>query len=117
MRRLWRPSGSPTRELEGACAELQVQLAGAREIAEAAAPEGEPEGRVGLREVDDDVEPTREGLVDVGPEVGGEDGKPVEALHPLKQEGTLDVGVPVVGVLDLGAFAEHGIGLVEEEDG
>ena len=38
-------------------------------------------------------------------------------LHPLQQVADLDVGVAVVGVLHFRAFAEEGIGLVEEENG
>ena len=39
----------------------------------------------------------------------------VEPLHPLQQVGDLDVGVAIVGVLDLGALAEDRVGLVEEQ--
>ena len=42
--------------------------------------------------------------------------RPVERLHPLEQVGHLDVRVAVAGVLDLGALAEQGVGLVEQED-
>ena len=52
-------------------------------------------------EVDDEVEAAGEGLVDVGPQVGGQDGDAVERLHPLQQVGHFDVGVTVVGVLHL----------------
>ena len=37
-------------------------------------------------------------------------------LHALQQVGDLDVGVAVVGVRDLRALAEQGVGLVEEQD-
>ena len=49
-------------------------------------------------------------------EVRGEDHEPAVLLDPLEQEGDLLVGVPVVGVVDLGALAEQRVGLVEEED-
>ena len=38
----------------------------------------------------------------------------VEAVQPLQQVGGLQVGVPVVGVGDLGAAAEQGVRLVEK---
>ena len=40
---------------------------------------------------------------------------PVELLHALEQVVDLDVGEAVVGVLDLGALAEQGVRLVEED--
>ena len=58
----------------------------------------------------------REGLVDVVPPVGGQDGDAVEGLDALEQEGDLLVGVAVVGVLGLAALAEQRVGLVEEQD-
>ena len=70
---------------------------------------------VGLGEVDDGVEPAGEGVVDVGPQVGGQDGQAVEGLQPLQQVGALDVGVAVVGVLHVAALAEDRVGLVEEQ--
>ena len=56
-------------------------------------------------------------LVDVGAQVGREDGEPVEGLQALQQVGALDVGVAVVGVAHLAALAEDGVGLVEEQHG
>src|SRR3712207_7742373 len=44
------------------------------------------------------------------------DRQPAVGLHPLQQVGHLDVGVPVVAVLDLGPLAEEGVSLVEEQD-
>ena len=43
--------------------------------------------------------------------------RPDEGLHPLEQEGDLDVGVAIVRVLDLAALAEERVGLVEAQDG
>ena len=58
-----------------------------------------------------------EGVVHVVAQVGRQDDDAVVLLHPLQQVADLDVGVAVVGVLDLGALAEDGVGLVEEQDG
>ena len=71
----------------------------------------------GLGEVDDRVEPAGERVVDVGAQVGGQHGQPVEGLQPLQQVGALDVGVAVVGVSDVAALAEDRVGLVEEQHG
>ena len=62
-------------------------------------------------------EPADERLVHVLAEVRREDGDAVVVLHPLEQVADLDVGVAVVGVAHLGALAEQGVGLVEEQDG
>ncbi len=70
----------------------------------------------GQREVDDRIEPANERLVDVRPKVGGEDREAVEHFHPLEQVGDFDVRVPVTRVLDLGALAEEGVRLVEQQD-
>ena len=85
--------------------------------AEAAVPQRAAVRGVGQREVDDHVEPAGERLVDVGAQVGGQDGEAVEGLHPLQQVGALDVGVAVVRVPDLRALAEDRVGLVEEQHG
>ena len=71
---------------------------------------------LGEREVDHEVEPAHERVVDVLAEVGREDHGARIALHLLQQVGDLDVGVAVVRVRDLGALAEQRVGLVEEED-
>ena len=41
--------------------------------------------------------------------------RPSKLLHPLEQVGGLDVGVAVMGVLDLRALAEERVRLVEEQ--
>ena len=70
---------------------------------------------LGQGEADDGVEAAGEGVVHVGPQVGGEDGQPVEQLHALEEVGNLDVGVAVVGVLDVGTLPEDRVGFVEEQ--
>ncbi len=103
-------------EAELAGEEVEVQLALARDpVREVAHPEPEAVLLLGQREVHDRVQPPGERLVHVGAQVGGQDGDAVEALHPLEQVGHLDVGVPVARVLDLGALAEQGVGLVEQQ--
>ena len=80
-------------------------------------PDAQPVLLLGEGEVDGELQPPGEGLVQVGAQVGGQDGHAVVGLHALQQVADLDVGVAVVGVLDLGALAEERVGLVEEEDG
>src|SRR5690606_39630437 len=105
-------------QLEGGGAEVEVEPVGARQRGgEAAVPQPGPLRDVRQREVDDDVEAAGERVVDVRPEVGREHGEAVEALQPLQQVGALDVRVPVVGVLDIRAVAEDGVGLVKEAGG
>ena len=49
------------------------------------------------------------------PHVRRQDGQPVVGLHALQQVVDLHVGEPVVRLPDLGALAEQGVGLVEEQ--
>ncbi len=80
-------------------------------------PQRQPLLDVREGEVHHEVQAPGEGLVDVGPQVGGEQGDAVEGLQALEQVGALHVGVLVVCVLDLGALAEDGVRLVEEQHG
>ena len=115
--RWWRPSGCCRRPARTSRRRTSTSTSSATGSggAEALPPQGRAQvGRRG-REVDDRVEPAGERLVDVGPEVGGEDREPVEGLEPLEQVGALDVGVPVVGVAHLAPLAEDGVRLVEEQ--
>ena len=105
-------------EFERPAEEVEVDVVGATHVgAEAAVPQPRALRGIRHREVDDDVEPARERLVDVRPQVRREDREPVEGLHALQQVGALDVGVAVVRVLHLGALAEDRVGLVEEQHG
>jgi hypothetical protein len=63
------------------------------------------------RKVDDRFEPPSEGIVDIVPQVRGEDRDAVERLDALKQEGDFLVGVAVMRVVRLGPLAEQGVGL------
>ena len=73
-------------------------------------------GGLGERELDHEPDPAQECGVEVVLLVGRQDRQTPVALHPLEQVADLDVGVAVVAVLELGALAEEGVGLVEEED-
>ena len=79
-------------------------------------PDPPPVLRLRKREVDDEVEPADERVVDVALVVGRQDHRAGVGLHALEQVGDLDVGVAVVGVRDLRALAEQRVGLVEEQD-
>ena len=79
------------------------------------APQLRPLARVWRIEPDDEVEAPRERAVEVLAQVGGEYDEAFEALDPGEQVGRLEVGVAVPGVADLGAPAEQGVGLVEEQ--
>ncbi len=61
-------------------------------------------------------ESPEEGLIEMGPEVGGEHGNAVVRLHPLEEIADLDIGVPVERIIPFGAAPEQGIGFVEEKD-
>ena len=64
---------------------------------------------VGHREVDDGLEATGEGLIDVRTEVGGEDDCTGEILDTLEQVGHFLVGMAVIGRVGRGSLAEKGI--------
>src|SRR5260370_30502459 len=68
-------------------------------------------------EVDDEAQAAREGRVEGALHVGGENCQAPVGFHTLQQVVDLDVGVAVMAVLDLAAFAEKGIRFVKEEDG
>src|SRR5207302_5596185 len=98
---------APAGELEGPGHEVQVEIVGLREAwPEVDGPQLAAIVFLGQGEADDGVEAAGEGVVHVGPQVGGEDGQPVEQLHALEEVGNLDVGVAVVGGLDVGTLPE-----------
>ena len=97
--------------------EVQVHVFGTwRSLRERALPDAEAVLYLRERELDNGAHTSQEGFVQIGAQVGRQHDDAVELLHPLQQIADLDVGVTIVGVLDLAAFAEHRIGLVEEED-
>jgi hypothetical protein len=60
--------------------------------------------------------PRDEGLVDVATEIGREDHDAFQILEPLVQVVSLDVGVAVLRIPDIGALARQRAGLVEKLD-
>jgi hypothetical protein len=72
-----------------------------------------PLAQAGERKVDDKPQPAKEGLIQGALQVGGQDGQAPVGFHALQQVVDLDVGVAVVAV-DFTAFAEQGVGFVEE---
>lgn len=68
------------------------------------------------RERDDRLQPTHEGIVDIGALVGRKNDEAVIGLDPLQQIGDFLVSIFVVGIADVGAFAEERVCLVEEQD-
>ncbi len=70
---------------------------------------------VGHREVDHGIQPASEGLIQVRTQVRGQDGDAIEQLHALEQVRNLDIGVSIMGVLDVRALAEHRVRLVEQQ--
>ena len=79
------------------------------------APQPLPRRRIRPREVDHHVETTSERLVEIGPEVGGQDGESGEPFDALQQVRNLDVGVTIARIFDLAPLAEDGVGLVEQQ--
>src|SRR6202000_3120801 len=78
-------------------------------------PDGLPVRRIGKGKVDGEAQPALEGGVKQRAQIGGQNGQPLICLHALQQVADLDVGVAIVAVAYLAAFAEQGIGLVEEQ--
>ena len=70
----------------------------------------------GKREMHDETDAPHEGGVERLPEVRGQDRETAIGLHARQQVTDLDVGVTVVAVRHLAAFAEQGVGFVEQQD-
>src|SRR5437773_9539587 len=62
------------------------------------------------------MKPPRECVVDLSAIAGGEDREAGVVLDSLQEIIDLDVGVTVVAILHVGAFAKEGICFVEKED-
>ena len=62
------------------------------------------------------MKPPRECVVDLSAIAGGEDREVGVVLDSFQEIIDLDVGVTVVTILPLGAFAKEGICFVEKED-
>ena len=107
----------PPGELELVGEEGEVDVVGERRLPrQQQPPDALAVGRLREGEVDHEVEPPQEGLVDVLAVVRGQHDGAGVALHALQQVGDLEVRVAVVGVLDVRALAEQRVRLVEEED-
>ena len=76
-------------------------------------PQGPALARFRLLELDDHVDAPGEGVVEAGPRVRRQNDDAGVCLDPLQEVIGLGVGEAVVGVLNIRALAEHGIGLVE----
>ena len=72
---------------------------------------------VGKGELNDEADAPQKRRVERALHIGRQDRQTAIGFHPLQQIADLDVGVTVVAVLDLAAFAEQRVGLVEEQDG
>jgi hypothetical protein len=55
----------------------------------------------GEGKLDNKLEPSHKGLINVRSQISGENGYPLVFLHLLKEVAHLDVGVAIVGVFDL----------------
>jgi len=81
---------------------------------------GKPDGAAffwtGLGKFDHEIDAAGESGVETRLAVAGEQDDAVVVFDPLQQVIGLRVGEAVVRVGDIGAFAEEGIGFVEEED-
>jgi len=62
------------------------------------------------------MKPPRERIVDLSAIASGEDRDAVVFFDSLEEIIDLDVGVMIVAILHLGAFAKEGIRFIEKED-
>jgi len=96
---------------------VDLELLGRRLHGENAPPDFGALRLIGKRKLHDESQPTEKGAVECVFHVSRENGQPAISLHPLQQIADLDVGVTIVAVFHLAAFAKERIGLVEEEHG
>src|SRR5215510_12729073 len=93
--------------------ELRLQLHLRRETL---SPEAQPFFGPWHGKVDDRLEAASKSVVQIFAAVGGENSDAVEGFDALEQEGDLLVGVPVVGILGLAAFAKERIRFIKKEN-
>src|SRR5215203_742993 len=105
-----------TGQVELSREKIEIDLRGVHGFGHDLEPDLLPLLHTGRGEVDDETQPPQEGFVQILLPVGRQDGYALEPLHALQQIADLEVGIPVVGVFDLGPAAEEGIGFVKEED-
>ena len=90
---------APPDNLKRRASSAEVDVAPQRRLAgHEPAPEPLAVARLREREVDHEVQPAQERVVDVAAEVRGEDDRARVGLHPLQQVRDLDVRVAVLGV-------------------
>src|ERR1700676_4179891 len=82
-----------------------------------AAPNSLPQLLIGEREIDHFLDAAQESAVEVSLEVGCQDNDPFVLLNPLQKVVDFNVGVAVMGVLDLGPLAKKRVGFIEEKYG
>jgi hypothetical protein len=68
------------------------------------------------RDADKEIKPSRKRVVDLSSIAGGEDREASVFLDSLEEIIDLNVGVTIVAIMHLGAFAKEGISFVEKED-
>src|SRR5207247_9308553 len=106
----------PTRPLEGLCQDRRIEVGRARHRRpQTAVPKLPPVLFVGLGKVDQRIEAAGESLIQVGPQIRGEDRDPLEELHSLEKVSDLDIGIAVVGIAYLGALAKQCVGFIKED--
>ena len=67
--------------------------------------------------MDHELDPPLERIVNIVHVIGGQKSQTAVILQLLEKMGRLRIGVPVIGILHLGPFGEHGIRLVKKQDG
>src|SRR5579862_7184542 len=104
-------------ELKLASEEGEIDVVGERSAGgNQAAPDPLAILWLGERKLDDVLNAARESIVDVLAKIRGENYDAFVVFHFLQKVGDFDVGVAVVGVLHLRAFAENSVGFVEKQN-
>src|SRR5690606_28545186 len=63
-----------------------------------------------------ELETAQERLIQVGSQIGRQDGNAIIGLHTLEQIADLQISVAVMGILDPRPFTEDSVGLIKKED-
>ena len=96
---------------------IQIQFRSARRgLRPDAAPNAQAVFLARKRKFDDESDAPGESVVDVLPQIGGENGHASVFLHFLQQVGDFNVRVPIVRILNFRAFAKQGVGFVKKQD-
>ncbi len=105
-------------EFEALCKLFELQIRITRDIGgKESLPDAKAVGLFGKWEIYGELQTAGEGVVQVGPQVGGQDGHAVIRFHALEQVTDFNIGVAVVGVFDFGTFAKERVRFVEKQDG